>query len=176
MNKVIPIILLFVLLCTVGCNDEMIYSTDKSDIIQSYLDVRYDSLTSENYFQRVDEMAAYYSDNLKNNDSIFFAGQISGVEGYVESIMSGLVCGLNMFNYLNSKPSIDFGLETMVGGICSYFETASKENFQPISANMGLLSNIAPKIKDKKEKGQIIAKIALENIETIIENNQILTY
>lgn len=69
MNKVIPIILLFVLLCTVGCNDEMIHSTDKSDIIQSYLDVRYDSLTSENYFQRVDEMAAYYSDNLKNNDS-----------------------------------------------------------------------------------------------------------
>ena len=114
--------------------------------------------------------------NLKNNDSIFFAGQISGVEGYVESIMSGLVCGLNMFNYLNSKPSIDFGVETMVGGICSYFETASKENFQPISANMGLLSNIAPKIKDKKEKGQIIAKIALENIETIIRNNQILTY
>ena len=111
--------------------------------------------------------------NLKSNNSIYFAGQISGVEGYVESIMSGLVVGLNMFNYLNKKSNIDFGNKTMIGGICSYFETASSENFQPISANMGLLSNIAPKIKDKKEKGQIIANIALENLKEIIENNNI---
>lgn len=69
MNKIIPIILLFVLLCTVGCNDKMVRSTDKSDIIQSYLEVRYDSFTSENYFQKIDEMATYYSDNLKSKDS-----------------------------------------------------------------------------------------------------------
>lgn len=112
--------------------------------------------------------------NLKGQDLIYFAGQISGVEGYVESIMSGLVCGLNMYNMLNGKSNIDFGNKTMIGGICSYFELVSKENFQPISANMGLLSNIAPKIKDKKEKGQIIANIALENLGTIIKNNNIL--
>ena len=112
--------------------------------------------------------------NMQKNRNIFFAGQISGVEGYVESIMSGLVCGINMFNLLNNKEFIDFGNSTMIGGICSYFETTSKENFQPISANMGLLSNIAPKIKDKKEKGLIIANTALENLKNIIKINNII--
>jgi len=59
--------------------------------------------------------------NLKNNKNVFFAGQISGVEGYVESIMSGLVCGLNMFLGLKGKDFIDFGNETMVGAITTYF-------------------------------------------------------
>ncbi len=104
---------------------------------------------------------------LKTNENIFFAGQISGVEGYVESIFSGLLSGVNMYNYLNEKDLIELPTNTMSGALQNYLATASEINFQPMSANMGLINNLTMRIKDKKEKNKILSDRALEEIEEI---------
>ena len=98
--------------------------------------------------------------SLKNNSNIYFAGQISGVEGYVESAASGLLVAINILNRINGKESIDFGSETMLGSLANYVSTESK-NFQPMNANFGILPELEEKIKDKKLKYQKLANRAL---------------
>lgn len=98
--------------------------------------------------------------------NVFFAGQISGVEGYVESIASGLVAGLNMYAYLNDHNPIIFDKHTLIGSLCKY--VANKVgDFQPMSANMGLINYDEFKIKDKKQKNQKLVEISLEKIEEL---------
>lgn len=98
--------------------------------------------------------------------NIFFAGQISGVEGYVESIASGLVAGLNMYSYLNDKNEILFDKHTIIGALCKYI--SSKVGvFEPMSANMGLINYDEIKIKDKKMKNLKLAEISLGCIEEL---------
>lgn len=100
--------------------------------------------------------------------NVFFAGQISGVEGYIESIASGLVAGLNMYAYLcNIEPFI-FDKHTIIGALCKYIATKVGE-FQPMSANMGLINYDEFKIKDKKQKNQKLVDISLEYIDKIKE-------
>ena len=82
--------------------------------------------------------------NLKQNRNIYFAGQISGVEGYVESIASGLVAGINAANKYNNKEKIAFPKETVIGALADYISTENK-NFQPMNANFGILPRIRRK-------------------------------
>ena len=90
--------------------------------------------------------------NLKEKSNIFFAGQITGVEGYVESIASGLVAGINAANLINNKNKMIFPKETMIGSLTDYISTP-KNNFQPMNANFGIMPALAGnKIKDKKVK------------------------
>jgi len=103
---------------------------------------------------------------LKSNPKIFFAGQISGVEGYVESIASGLLCGINMVSYLNQKPFAEFGVKTALGGLANYLECASEHNFQPMHINWGLL---APVEASKQDKKQVLCERALNEIKRIKE-------
>ena len=103
---------------------------------------------------------------LKSNPKIFFAGQISGVEGYVESIASGLLCGINMVSYLNQKPFVEFGVKTALGGLSNYLECASEHNFQPMHINWGLL---APVEASKQDKKQVLCERALNEIKRIKE-------
>jgi methylenetetrahydrofolate--tRNA-(uracil-5-)-methyltransferase len=108
---------------------------------------------------------------MKEYPNVFFAGQISGVEGYVESIASGLVAGRNMYNYLNDKSEILFDKHTIIGALCKYI-AYKVGDFEPMSANMGLINYNEFKIKDKKEKNQKLADISLEKIkELIIKEN-----
>ncbi len=111
--------------------------------------------------------------NLKNNSNIFFAGQITGVEGYVESISSGLVSALNAVNmYLrnkqnslenNKKEKIIFEETTVIGALAKYISTPN-EKFQPMNANFGILPELeGKKIKDKKERYEKLAKRSLSN-------------
>ena len=101
--------------------------------------------------------------NLKNNRKIFFAGQITGVEGYVESIASGLTVGINMANkILGEKPAI-FPEETVIGALAKYISTP-KEDFQPMNANFGILPTLNVKIKDKIERYNKLAEKSLESI------------
>ncbi len=79
---------------------------------------------------------------LKSDNNIFIAGQLSGVEGYVESIASGLYCAINVLNMLNNKPLISFNPDTIIGGIYNYLSNADPKTVQPINANFGLLSPI----------------------------------
>ena len=91
--------------------------------------------------------------NLKLNNNIYFAGQITGVEGYVESISSGMVAALNAINrFNNSTEKIIFSVNTVIGALAKYVSTPN-EKFQPMNANFGILPELeGKKIKDKKER------------------------
>lgn len=97
---------------------------------------------------------------LKARDDLFFAGQISGVEGYVESIASGLCAGLNMANLLNKEELIIFPPTTVIGSLAHYITNADPDNFQPMNANFGIVEDLAYRTK-KKERKEAYAKRAL---------------
>lgn len=101
--------------------------------------------------------------NFKANKNIFFAGQITGVEGYVESICSGMVAGINASQMLQEKEKITFDEKTMIGALAKYISTPN-EKFQPMNANFGILPELDRKIKDKKLKYATLADRALENL------------
>lgn len=105
--------------------------------------------------------------NLKKNNNIYFAGQLTGVEGYVESISSGLVSAINAVERLNSQKEkrkicpVIFSKYTMIGALAKYISTENKK-FQPMNANFGILPELEEKIKDKKLKYQKLADRALK--------------
>ena len=99
--------------------------------------------------------------NLKQNENIYFAGQITGVEGYVESISSGMVAGLNACNKLKGENQITFSENTVIGALAKYISTPNNK-FQPMNANFGILPTLeGKKIKDKKERYQKLADRSL---------------
>ena len=105
--------------------------------------------------------------NLKSNSNVFFAGQITGVEGYVESISSGLVAGINAVAKLNENGKIVFSDLTMIGALAEYISTPN-EKFQPMNANFGILPELeGEKIADKKLRYSNIADRALNNLECV---------
>ena len=103
--------------------------------------------------------------NLKSNNNIFFAGQITGVEGYVESISSGMVAGINACRLYKSREKIVFSELTMIGALAKYIST-NNENFQPMNANFGILPELNEKIKDKKVKYGMLADRALSTLKS----------
>ena len=104
--------------------------------------------------------------NLKNNKKIFFAGQITGVEGYVESIAAGLVAGINAVNTYNNEDLITFSEETVIGALAKYISSPNKR-FQPMNANFGILHPLEEKIKDKHKRYEKMAERSLENVTKI---------
>ena len=106
---------------------------------------------------------------LKKYPNIFVAGQLSGVEGYIESISSGLMCGINMANYLENKPLIHFSNKTIIGALSEYISTANENNFQPMNSNFGIVAKINEKFKNKKDKNTKIAELSLKTIDEILK-------
>lgn len=102
-------------------------------------------------------------ENLKSNNNIFFAGQITGVEGYVESIASGLIAGINAVKELKKQEKIVFPKETVIGALMEYISSPN-DKFQPMNANFGILPPLEEKIKDKKKRYEKMAERSLENI------------
>ena len=103
---------------------------------------------------------------LKKNKNIYFAGQITGVEGYVESISSGLVAGINAVKQLRQEEKIEFSEYTMIGALAQYISTPN-EKFQPMNANYGILPELeGKKISDKKLKYGKLSDRALEKINS----------
>lgn len=88
---------------------------------------------------------------LKKNGNIFFAGQITGVEGYVESAASGIVAAISLDRYIKGLPELYFPTTTMMGAMSNYITTASPTNFQPMNANFGILADLEGRF-DKKTK------------------------
>ena len=94
------------------------------------------------------------------------------MEGYIESIASGLNVGLNMYKYLSDLEDVVFDKYTMIGALNNYLSTASAENFQPMSSNMGLINYGEIKIKDKKAKNEFLSNRAIDKVkQTILDNN-----
>lgn len=102
--------------------------------------------------------------NFKDNKNIYFAGQITGVEGYVESISSGMVSALNAVAQIKNENRIEFSNLTMIGALAKYISTAN-DKFQPMNANFGIIPELPKRIKDKKIKYGMLADRAIENLK-----------
>lgn len=99
---------------------------------------------------------------FKKRDTLFFAGQITGVEGYVESAASGLIAGVNAGRLARGLQPLVFPRETAIGSLAYYITHASPDNFQPMNATFGLLPPLAAKIRDKRLKNEKISERALD--------------
>ena len=101
--------------------------------------------------------------NFKKNNDIYFAGQITGVEGYVESISSGMVVAKNVINQINGMDKVIYDKNTMIGALAKYI-SSEREDFQPMNANFGILEPLDEKIRDKKMRYQKMSERALNNV------------
>lgn len=107
----------------------------------------------------------------RKRENLFFAGQITGTEGYTESIASGLLAGINMAKYLNGEEMLILPSETMLGALTQYISNPEHEKFQPINSNMGIVPPVElPKKerKNKKLKAELIVKRAVEALNGFI--------
>ena len=112
--------------------------------------------------------------SLKSNPNIFIAGQLSGVEGYMESTASGLMVALSIVLKDNNQENNLLGGETMLGALREYITNPCNENaFQPMNSNYGIIKPIEEKIKDKKEKRRIVLNRSLERICAYIKENNL---
>ena len=104
----------------------------------------------------------------RERKDLFFAGQITGTEGYTESIASGLLAGINMAKLLNDEPLLELPLDTMLGALTHYITNPEHDNFQPINSNWGIVPPVElPKKerKNKKLKGELMSNRALESLK-----------
>lgn len=105
--------------------------------------------------------------SLKKHEGLYIAGQITGVEGYVESAQSGMVAGMNMVRYLNKQEPIVFPRETVMGALSYYITHCEAEHFQPMKANFGILPDLETRVKKKLRK-EAYANRAVEVMDEFI--------
>lgn len=107
----------------------------------------------------------------RSREDLFFAGQITGTEGYTESIASGLLAGINIAKYLNGEPLLELPKNTMLGALTHYITNPEHENFQPINSNWGIVPPVElPKKerKNKKLKGQLMSDRAISSLKAYL--------
>lgn len=109
--------------------------------------------------------------SVKENKNLFFAGQITGVEGYMESASSGIMAGINACRRLLNKPSLVLPRETMIGSLTAYITDATVTKFQPMGANFGVLPELENRPRDKKERGAAYSNRALDVMEKYLKYN-----
>jgi methylenetetrahydrofolate--tRNA-(uracil-5-)-methyltransferase len=107
---------------------------------------------------------------FRGNDRLFFAGQLTGVEGYVESASSGLIAGINMARVINKKEPVIFPETTAHGALCRYITDRTIKAFQPMNVNFGIFPKPEYKIRNRKEKGSYYAERALKDLEKFIRS------
>ena len=130
--------------------------------------VRYGVMHRNTFINSPELLNKYYQ--VKKNPKIFFAGQITGVEGYVESASSGMAAGINMAKILNGEKPVDFTTLTATGGLANYISEGSVGSFQPMNVTFGLIEPLNRKIRKKAEKNAVISERALEKIHEIKNN------
>lgn len=107
--------------------------------------------------------------NMRNRENLFFAGQMTGVEGYIESAASGIFAGLNMARRLQGKSYVTLPETSMLGALSKYISDPTVEKFQPMGCNMGILPELPERIRDKRLKYQMIAERGLADLDKAIE-------
>jgi len=121
--------------------------------------LRYGVMHRNTYMDSPRLLDRYY--RLKSDPRIRFAGQITGVEGYVESAASGLLCALETARQLQNQPPIDFPQQTAIGALALYASDESVGNFQPMNVNFGIIPPLEERIKNKQERNLAIANRSL---------------
>jgi len=124
--------------------------------------VRYGVMHRNTFLNAPKVLKADFS--LKIKPECFFAGQITGVEGYIESAASGLLAGLNAWRCLNHMSPLVFPPVTTLGALARHLEMSTSENFQPMNINFGLLPPLAERIRNKRERNSRISERALETL------------
>ncbi len=127
--------------------------------------VRYGVMHRNTFINSPNILNAAYQ--VKKHPKLFFAGQITGVEGYVESSASGIIAALNMIKYLDDNEVVYFPQNTIIGSMAHYVSHCDSKNFQPMNANLGLLPELGYKHK-KKERKELYAARALSEMREFI--------
>ena len=133
--------------------------------------VRYGVMHRNTYLRSPEFLEATYQSKKRND--LLFAGQMTGVEGYVESAASGLYAGINAARLVDGKEPLVFPIETMMGAMAHYITHASAKHFQPINANFGIVPRLSKKIRDKRERNLALSKRALDILNTFKEENEL---
>lgn len=144
---------------------ELIPGLEKANI------VRYGVMHRNTYINSTKVLNNGYQ--LRKNGNIFFAGQMTGVEGYVESAASGLIAGINMARFLDNKPLLNLDATTAIGSLANYISyyhngTLGVDSFEPMNVNFGIFAPLEGNVK-KHERKEMYAKRALDNIDKIVE-------
>ncbi len=129
--------------------------------------LRYGVMHRNTYIQSPDVLNRDFS--FKNNRRIFFAGQITGVEGYVESAASGLLAAIHIADEIMERPTRVFDERTVCGALETHISAPTKD-FQPMNANFGILAPLPVRVKDKKERYRMLAERALDTIKETINH------
>ena len=130
--------------------------------------VRYGVMHRNTFLNSPKILRATYQSQKR--DDLFFAGQMTGVEGYVESAASGLLAGLNAARMANGQECVVFPKETMIGAMSHYITNTDSKHFQPMNANFGIIEPLGgKKIRDKQLKNQMIADKALAALDEFVQ-------
>jgi methylenetetrahydrofolate--tRNA-(uracil-5-)-methyltransferase len=124
--------------------------------------LRYGVMHRNTYIQSPDVLNRDFS--VKNNRRLFFAGQITGVEGYVESAASGLLAAVHLFDRLRGAKPLELDCTTVCGALETHISTPTKD-FQPMNANYGILSPLGERIRDKKERYRALSERAIDTLK-----------
>ena len=129
--------------------------------------LRYGVMHRNTYLNAPKVLNEYFQ--LKNEKFVFFAGQMTGVEGYVESIMSGMIAAINLDRQLNNKEKLCFPKETIIGALQRHLIEES-DDYQPMNANFGILPELTEKIRDKKERKMQYSIRSLKALDEYLKN------
>ncbi len=134
--------------------------------------VRYGVMHRNTYINSPGLLTAGYQ--FRQDPGLFFAGQLTGVEGYVESASSGLLAGLNTALYLEGNEPLEFPRETALGALAAYISDERKDKIDPMNVNFGLLPKLPEKIHDKRERNRARSRRALETLEEFLQKHNII--
>lgn len=125
--------------------------------------VRFGSIHRNTFLKSPRVLRPTYQSGVR--DDLFFAGQLTGVEGYIESAASGIVAGINAARRLRGEPATAPPRETMTGALAHYITTANADHFQPMNANFGLLPLLPERVRDRTARNRQMADRALESLD-----------
>ena len=128
--------------------------------------VRYGVMHQNTFLQSPKLLDRYYAD--RRNPLVAFAGQMTGVEGYVESAASGFLAAVAMAAKVQGRELPDFPKTTAIGALGLYISDETVENFQPMNVNFSIIAPLEKRIKKKAEKNQAISQRALEVIDGMV--------
>lgn len=129
--------------------------------------MRYGVMHRNSFLNSPKHLTPYYS--LKNRRDLFFAGQITGVEGYIESASSGMLAGINMGRQMNGLPEVDFTRKTAIGSLAHYVSEYNGGSFQPMNVNFGIMESIDLFPRDKLARYNALSERALDELSKIKE-------